>query len=187
MVDGLDVFRRIRESGRVDREDPDFHLVLERYAFARNTIPRLNSCIDDESRRKVLEELLGHPLDPSIILCTPFYTDWGMFISIGRNTFINGNCTMLDQGGINIGEDVLIGPGVSIITAGHPLDPSERRNGFNRPVVIEDNVWIGANSTILPGVTIGRNSVVAACSVVTRDVPPDTLVMGHPARVQRNL
>jgi acetyltransferase-like isoleucine patch superfamily enzyme len=102
--------------------------------------------------------------------------------------FVNQNCTFYDLGGIEIADDVMIGPNVSILTSSHPIEPAQRRNGvIASPVVIEKNVWIAAGVTIIGGVTVGENSVVAAGSVVTADVPPDTLVAGNPARVIRSI
>lgn len=112
----------------------------------------------------------------------------GTDIRVGRNVFVNQNCTFYDLGGLDIADDVMIGPNVSLITSGHPLEPSGRRTTVvAKPIVIERNVWIAAAVTIIGGVTVGENSVVAAGSVVTRDVPPDTLVGGNPARVIRSI
>lgn len=98
------------------------------------------------------------------------------------------NCTFYDLGGLDIADDVMIGPNVSLITSGHPIEPSRRRDGVVvNPIVIERNVWIAVGATIIGGVTVGENSVVAAGSVVTRDVPPNTLVGGNPARVIRTI
>jgi acetyltransferase-like isoleucine patch superfamily enzyme len=105
-----------------------------------------------------------------------------------RNVFINQNCTMYDLGGIDIADDVMIGPNVSLITSGHPLEPAQRRTGVTaKPIVIESGVWIAAGATVIGGVTVGKNSVVAAGSVVTKDVAPNTLVGGNPARVIRSI
>jgi acetyltransferase-like isoleucine patch superfamily enzyme len=102
--------------------------------------------------------------------------------------FVNQNCTFYDLGGLHIADDVMIGPNVSLITSGHPLDPATRRACVTaRPITIERNVWIAAGATIIGGVTVGENSVVAAGSVVTKDVPPNTLVGGNPARVIRSI
>jgi acetyltransferase-like isoleucine patch superfamily enzyme len=107
---------------------------------------------------------------------------------IGRNVFINQNCTFYDLGGIDIADEVMIGPNVSIITSGHPLEPSQRRSvTTGKPIVIERNVWIATGATIIGGVTIGENSVVAAGSVVTKDVPANTLAGGNPAGVIRGV
>jgi acetyltransferase-like isoleucine patch superfamily enzyme len=127
-------------------------------------------------------------VDESFLLIPPFYATGGDDTRIGRNVFINQNCTFYDLGGLDIGDDVMIGPNVSIITSGHPVEPSRRRAfTIAKPIVIERNVWIAAGATIIGGVTVGENSVVAAGSVVTRDVPPNTLVGGNPARFIRSI
>jgi acetyltransferase-like isoleucine patch superfamily enzyme len=132
--------------------------------------------------------LIGRTVDASCSLIPPFYTTGGENIRIGRNVFINQSCTMYDLGGIDIADDVMIGPNVSLITSGHPIAPSQRRAGVTAaPITIERNVWIAAGVTIIGGVTVGENAVVAAGSVVTRDVPPNTLVGGNPARVIRSI
>jgi acetyltransferase-like isoleucine patch superfamily enzyme len=138
--------------------------------------------------RALFSELIGKQLDDSFSLIPPFYTTGGVDINIGRNVFINQNCTFYDLGGLDIADDVMIGPNVSIITSGHPIEPSRRREGvIAKPIVIERNVWIAAGATIIGGVTVGENSVIAAGSVVTKDVPPNTLVGGNPARVIRSI
>ncbi|MET3663742.1 sugar O-acetyltransferase [Caulobacter sp. 1776] len=144
---------------------------------------------DDMDRiRVVFSDLIGQALDDGFALIPPFHTESGVHIRVGRNVFVNQNCTFYDLGGLDIGDDVMIGPNVSLITSGHPLAPSRRRDGVvAKPIVIERNVWIAAGATVIGGVTIGENSVVAAGSVVTRDVPPNTLVGGNPARVIRSI
>src|SRR5215472_17902081 len=138
--------------------------------------------------RALFSELIGKKVDESFLLIPPFYTAGGDEIRIGRNVFVNQNCTFYDLGGIGIADDVMIGPNVSIITAGHPLEPSQRRAAtIGKPIVIEKNVWIAAGATVIGGVTVGENSVVAAGSVVTKDVPANTLVGGNPARVIRSI
>jgi len=138
--------------------------------------------------RALFSELTGQTVDESFVLIPPFFTESGVNIRVGRNVFINQNCTLYDLGGIEIGDDVLIGPNVSIITSGHPLAPSERRSGVTAsPIRIERNVWIAAGATIIGGVTIGENSVVAAGAVVTKDVAPYSLVGGNPARLIRSI
>lgn len=143
---------------------------------------------DADAVRALFSELIGQPVDDSVLLIPPFYTTGGPDIRLGRNVFINQNCTFYDLGGLSIADDVMIGPNVSLITSGHPLAPSQRRDFVTaRPIAIERNVWIAAGATVIGGVTVGENSVVAAGSVVTRDVPPNTLVAGNPARVVRSL
>jgi acetyltransferase-like isoleucine patch superfamily enzyme len=141
-----------------------------------------------EEIRAVFSDLIGHKVDASFALIPPFYTTGGEDIRVGRNVFINQNCTMYDLGGIDIADDVMIGPNVSIITSSHPLEPSQRRAFvIAKPVVIGRNVWLAAGATILGGVTVGENSVVAAGAVVTRNVPRDSLVGGNPAKLIRSI
>jgi acetyltransferase-like isoleucine patch superfamily enzyme len=143
---------------------------------------------DADDIRALFSELIGKPVDDSFLMIPPFYTTGGVDIRVGRNVFVNQNCTFYDLGGLDIADDVMIGPNVSLITTGHPLEPSQRRAAvIAKPIVIERNVWIAAGATVIGGVTIGENSVVAAGSVVTKDVPPNTLVGGNPARVIRSI
>lgn len=138
--------------------------------------------------RALFSELIGKKVDDSFLLIPPFFTTGGLDISVGRNVFVNQNCTFYDLGGLDIADDVMIGPNVSIITSGHPIEPSRRRDFVvAKPIAIGRNVWIAAGATIIGGVTVGENSVVAAGSVVTRDVPPNTLVGGNPAKVIRSI
>ena len=143
---------------------------------------------DADQIRAVFSDLIGRAVDEGFSLIPPFYTTGGENIRLGRNVFINQNCTLYDLGGIDIGDDVMIGPNVSLTTSSHPLEPSQRRAFvLAKPIVIERNVWIAAGATIIGGVTIGENSVVAAGSVVTHDVPPNSLVGGNPARLIRTI
>lgn len=143
---------------------------------------------DADEVRALFSELIGKKVDGSFSLIPPFYTENGLNISVGRNVFVNQNCTFYDLGGLDIADDVMIGPNVSVITTGHPVDPARRRSFIvAKPIIIERNVWIAAGATIIGGVTVGENSVVAAGSVVTRDVPPNALAGGNPARVIRSI
>ena len=143
---------------------------------------------DAEEVRALFSELIGRKVDDSILLIPPFFTTGGTDIRVGRNVFVNQNCTFYDLGGLDIADDVLIGPNVSLITSGHPLEPARRR-GFTiaKPIAIERNVWIAAGAIVIGGVTVGENSVVAAGAVVTGDVPPNVLVGGNPAKVIRSI
>ena len=143
---------------------------------------------DADEVRALFSELIGKKVDDGFLLIPPFYTTGGADMRIGRNVFINQNCTFYDLGGLDIGDDVLIGPNVSIITSGHPVQPTGRHGvTIAKPIVIERNVWIAANATIIGGVTVGENSVVAAGSVVTRNVPANSLVGGNPAKIIRSI
>lgn len=174
----------------VPRGTPESAAMVASVRRAMAITPVLNrlTFADADQIRAVFSDLIGKELDDGFSLIPPFYTTGGENIRVGRDVFINQNCTMYDLGGIDIGDDVMIGPNVSIITSGHPLDPARRRAFVTaKPIVIERNVWIAAGATIIGGVTIGENAVVAAGSIVTRDVPPNTLVGGNPARVIRSI
>src|SRR3954452_8945844 len=138
--------------------------------------------------RALLGELTDQLLDPSVRVLPPFYTDSGRNLRFGRNVFVNHGCSAMDLGGITIGDDVMIAPNVQLISSGHPLDPATRRSQITTaPVRIGRGAWIAAGATVLQGVTIGDDAVVGAGAVVTKDVPPRTLVVGVPARVIRAL
>lgn len=135
----------------------------------------------------LMSELIGKPVDASFGLFPPFTADFGKNITIGQRVFINSGCHFQDQGGITIGDDVLIGHNVVLATLNHALKPDQRKDMIPAPIVIGRNVWIGANATVLPGVTIGDNAIVAAGAVVTRSVAEDTVVGGVPARVIKTI
>ncbi|MDO4319546.1 MAG: DapH/DapD/GlmU-related protein [Bacteroidales bacterium] len=132
-------------------------------------------------------ELTGSEIDDSFNFFPPFFTDCGKNLHIGRRVFINSGCKFQDQGGIYIGDDVLIGHNCLIATINHDPDPDRRADMTFAPVHIADKVWIGANATILPGVTIGYGAIIAAGAVVTKDVAPRTVVAGVPAHFIKNI
>jgi len=144
---------------------------------------KMNTAADVNTMRHYLSAIIGGKIDKSTTIFPPFHTNFGRFIQIGKTVFINHACTFLDMGGITIEDEVLIGPKVSLITENHPLEPADRKALICKPIFIRRNAWIGAASTILPGVTIGANAVVAAGAVVSKDVPPNTIVAGVPAKV----
>ena len=140
-----------------------------------------------EERVAIMTELTGRKVPASFRLFPPFTTDCGKNLRIGERVFINSGCRFQDQGGITIGDNALIGHNVVIATLNHELDPETRAATTPRPVIIGDRVWIGANATVLPGVTVGEGAVVAAGAVVSKDVEPRTIVGGVPARVIREI
>lgn len=140
-----------------------------------------------EEIRQIMGRLTSREVGEGFTLFPPFYTDFGKNIAIGRNVFINSGCHFQDQGGIAIGDGALIGHNVVLATVNHALEPEKRRRNRYAPIRIGENVWIGSNATILPGVTLGDWAVVAAGAVVTKDVPPMTVVGGVPARVLRTI
>jgi maltose O-acetyltransferase len=139
-------------------------------------------------RQAMLQQLLGHIGENSVIE-PPFYCVYGPNIHIGDHVFLNVLCTILDCNEVRIGNHVMIGPLVQLYTAAHDLQAEARNQGYEvaKPIVIEDNVWLGGGAIVLPGVTIGRNAVVGAGAVVTRDVRPNAVVAGNPARVIREI
>jgi acetyltransferase-like isoleucine patch superfamily enzyme len=174
----------------IPRGTPESAAMLADVKRAMAITAALNRLTFDDAGevRALFSDLIGQTVDDSFLLIPPFYATGGAGIRVGRNVFVNQNCTFYDLGGIDIADDVMIGPNVSIITSGHPIAPSQRRAGVvAAPVMIERNVWIAAGAIIIGGVTVGENSVVAAGSVVTRDVPPNSLVGGNPARVIRSI
>ncbi|MGF1684654.1 sugar O-acetyltransferase [Photobacterium minamisatsumaniensis] len=142
---------------------------------------------DKDKRQPLINELLGRESDAWVE--SPFYCDYGYNIQTGNGFYVNHGCTILDCAPIIIGDNCLLAPGVVIATAGHPLDPVERAAGeeFAKAITIGNDVWIGANATICPGVTIGDNVVIGAGSVVVKDLPPNTVCAGSPAKPIRTL
>lgn len=137
--------------------------------------------------REILGRLTGKPMDESINLFPPFYTDCGKNLTFGKNVFLNSGCKFQDQGGIFIGDGCLIGHNVVLATLNHNLDPNHRGDLIPAPIHIGKNVWIGSNATVLAGVTIGDGAVIAAGAVVTKSVPEKTIAGGVPARVMKTI
>lgn len=136
-----------------------------------------------EEIRALMSKLTGKLIDESFGMFPPFYTDCGKNITVGKRVFINSGCRFQDQGGIAIGDDALIGHNVVLATLNHGFAPDSRKDLYPAPITIGRNVWIGANSTVLPGVTVGDNSIIAAGAVVTKDVPENAVVAGVPAKI----
>ncbi|ONI75825.1 transferase [Kribbella sp. ALI-6-A] len=169
---------------------PDFPAFRERVLQAIRGTEQLNKLPYDHQPAILAawSRLTGQPVDETFHLIPPVYSDHGINIRVGQHVFVNQGCRFNDIGGIEVGDHVMIGPDVSLISSGHPVTPSERRSGITAaPIRIERNVWIGASAMILQGVTVGEDSVVGAGAVVTHDVPPGTLVVGSLARVVRTI
>lgn len=165
--------------------------LLEELNAVKEIIHDYNSLRPSENRKRleILKDLLGYIEDDEVIINQPFYCDYGKQISVGRRFFANFNLTILDEAPVTIGDDCFIGPNVSIYTACHSTDPTERntREEWAEPVTIGNNVWIGGSVTILPGVTIGDNVTIGAGSVVTKDIPSDTVAVGNPCKVIKHI
>jgi acetyltransferase-like isoleucine patch superfamily enzyme len=169
-------------------QSTEFQAMAERVLRVTELTSRLNVLpFDDEAgKAELFEKILGRPLPARVTIYPPFYTDHGLRLDLAERVFINQGCTFLDYAGIRIGERVMVGPKVTFITSGHPVDPQERRLYLTgAPIDVAENVWIGAGATILPGVSIGRDAVIAAGAVVADDVPAASLVTGPKASVRR--
>ncbi|WP_193103914.1 DapH/DapD/GlmU-related protein [Brachybacterium sp. FME24] len=177
------------DSGETIPANSPLHAVMhETSQEALRITGELNGSYHEPARvRELLAELTGRVVDESVTLFPPFTSDFGKNIRLGKRVFLNAGCRFQDQGGVEIGDDCLIGHNTVIATLNHDLAPSSRGDLMPAPVVVGRNVWIGANVTILPGVSIGDDAVVAAASVVTKDVPARALVVGSPARVIRSV
>lgn len=182
-----DIFDRMRAGELFRLDDPEYPKVLEVVSRTIRLSAALNTSTDVEQVRQRLGEIIGTELDKGTTVFPPFYTNFGRHIQMGKNVFINHACTFLDMGGIIIEDDVLIGPKVNLITENHPLNPANRKALITKPIVVKRNAWIGAAATILPGITIGENAVVAAGAVVLKDVPANTVVGGVPAKIIRTI
>ncbi len=179
-----DVINSFREGAEKRLEDEEFAKNLFQDAI-RVTMELNNKYHTPEEIRKIMAELTGKKIDDTFRMFPPFYTDFGKNITIGKNVFINSGCHFQDQGGIEIGDGCLIGHNVVLATINHDLYPENNRINHYAPIKLGKSVWIGSNSTMLPGVTVGDWAVIAAGAVVTRDVPPFTIAGGVPAKVIR--
>lgn len=153
----------------------------------KTTMELNNKYHTSEEIVELFSKLTDKPVDKSFRMFPPFYTDCGINITVGKNVFINCCCKFQDQGGIEIGDNVLIGHSVVIATLNHDFTPEKRADMTPKRVKIGSNVWIGSNAVILPGVTIGEGSVIGAASVVTKDVPPFSIAVGNPAKVIKSI
>ena len=179
--------RKRRETGQAYQLDGP---MLEEMRRQRRLLQRFNQTDagDFEALREQLPGLLA-AVGNGCSICPPFYCDYGTGISVGDRFFANFNCVILDAAPVTIGNDVFLGPNVSIYTSGHPMHPAGRNAGYEYalPVTVGNDVWIGGNSVLLPGVTVGNGCVIGAGSVVNRDIPPHSFAAGNPCRVIREI
>nr|WP_315247257.1 DapH/DapD/GlmU-related protein [uncultured Flavobacterium sp.] len=181
-----DIFERLLTGETILPNDSQITRLREEAFAVKALLTQINNSSNPEEITQILSRILEKDVRDTVVF-TPVYINYGKHITIGKNVFINFDCTFLALGGITIEDDVLIGPKVSLITENHPLNPLERKGLICKPILIKKNAWIGANATILPGVTIGENAVVAAGAVVSKDVPDNTIFGGIPAKFIKNL
>ena len=182
-----DIFEQLRNGETIASNNPEAYKLREASFATKKLLVRLNNSFDPAEIRDLLSQITGSAIDESVALFTPLYINYGKHTTIGKNVFINFDCVFLDLGGITIEDNVLIAPKVSLLSEGHPVSPSERQSLVPGHIHIKKNAWIGAGATILPGVTIGENAVVAAGAVVSKDVPANTIVGGIPAKHIKNI
>lgn len=182
-----DIFERLTNGENIPSGDPQRHKLRDASYLTKKLLLQMNNSDNREEIREILSQITGSQIDETTDVFTPLYINYGKNTKIGKNVFINFDCVFLDLGGITIEDNVMIAPKVSILSEGHPLDPEERGSLIPGHVHIKRNAWVGAGSTILSGVTIGENSVVAAGAVVSKDVPANCVVGGIPAKVIKNI
>ena len=165
-----------------DKELLEIRLKAEDLCFELNNIRPSET----EKRAEILKELLPH-MEENCVVLSPVYADYGLYTKIGHDSFINHNAYFMDGGGITIGSHCFIGPNCGMYTAVHATIAEERNQGLEKalPIVMGDNCWLGGDVTILPGVTIGNNTIIGAGSVVTKDIPDNVVAVGNPCRVLR--
>lgn len=178
-----DIFERLRNGEIVPADDPQSYKLREASYATKELLVQMNNSTDPKEIRRLLSQITGTEIDESTAVFTPLYINYGRHTTIGKNVFINFDCTFLDLGGITIEDNVLIAPKVSLLSEGHPVSPENRQSLIPGHIHIKKNAWIGANATILPGVTIGENAIVAAGAVVSKDVPDNAIVGGVPAKI----
>ncbi|MBK8506588.1 MAG: sugar O-acetyltransferase [Saprospiraceae bacterium] len=177
-----DIFDQLRNGDTIAANNPEAYKLRDASYASKQLLVQMNNSSDPSEIRELLSQITGSAIDESVAVFTPLYINYGKHTKIGKNVFINFDCVFLDLGGITIEDGVLIAPKVSLLSEGHPVSPDKRHSLVPKHIHIKKNAWIGANVTILQGVTIGENSVVAAGSVVSKDVPDNVMVGGAPAK-----
>ena len=177
------------EQGKAITGGTEAHTFLVQYSneAMRITAELNGSYHEPEEVRALFSRLTGKDIGASFFMFPPFYTDFGKNITIGKNIFFNTGCTFQDRGGIVIGDGTQIGQNVVLCTLNHGIAPEKRHITYPSPIVLGKNVWIGANATVLPGVTVGENAIIAAGAVVTKNVPVNCIVAGVPAKVIKRI
>ena len=186
-MQATDIFEKLRNGETISSSDAQAFKMRKASFATKAVLLKMNNTANPSEIRQFLSEITGTEIHESVTVFTPLHINYGKHTKIGKNVFINFDCVFLDLGGIIIEDNVQIAPKVSLLTESHPLNPTERQSLIPKPIRIKKNAWIGANATILQGVTIGENAVVAAGSVVSKDVPDNVVVGGIPAKIIKNI
>ncbi|GEO08255.1 DapH/DapD/GlmU-related protein [Segetibacter aerophilus] len=181
------IFERLQNGEPISAKDPEAFQLRDASFATKKLLVQLNNSSNAVEIRDLLSQITGSEIDESVAVFTPLYINYGKNTKIGKNVFINFDCVFLDLGGITIEDDVLIAPNVKLLSEGHPINPNDRQSLVPGHIHVKKNAWIGAGVTILPGVTIGENAVVAAGAVVSKDVDANSVVGGVPARHIKNI
>ena len=181
------IFERVKNGEIISPTDKDAYKMREASFATKKLLVEMNNASDPAEIKDFLSQITETEIDESVTVFTPLYINYGKHTKIGKNVFIKFDCVFLDLGGITIEDNVLIAPKVSLLTEGHPTSIEDRHSLVPKPILIKKNAWIGANTTILQGVTIGENAIVASGSVVSKDVPDNTIVGGIPAKILKTI
>jgi acetyltransferase-like isoleucine patch superfamily enzyme len=181
------IFERLRDGETIPANDPEGYKMRDASFATKKLLVQMNNSSSPTEIRDLLSQITGSEIDKSVDVFTPLYINYGKHTKIGKNVFINFDCTFLDLGGITIEDNVLLAPKVSLLSEGHPVSPENRHSLLVGHIHIKKNAWIGAGAIILPGVTIGENSIVAAGAVVSTSVPDNTIAGGIPAKVIKEI
>jgi len=181
------IFNRLLNGETIPAMDPGSSQVRKASFATKQLLLKMNNSSDANEIRDLLSQITNRGIDESVCIFTPLYINYGKHTKIGKNVFINFDCTFLDLGGIIIEDNVLIAPKVSLLSEGHPISPENRHSLIPGKIHIKKNAWIGTGAIILQGVTIGENAIVAAGAIVSKDVPDNTIVGGIPAKIIKTI
>lgn len=176
------IFERLLKGEIIHPTDPENFKLRKATFETMKWVQQLNNSSNPKLIRRLLSQITGQEIYSTVVVFPPFHINYGRNTRFGQDVFINFGCTFLDLGGIDLEDNVLLGPGVKLLTESHPIAPQDRRSLVAEAIRIKKNAWIGANATILKGVTVGENAIVAAGAVVTSDVEDNTIVGGIPAQ-----
>jgi acetyltransferase-like isoleucine patch superfamily enzyme len=181
------IFNRLKAGESILPNDPEAYKLREASFSTKKVLVQMNNSSNPTEIRTLLSQITATEIDESVTVFTPLHINYGKHTKIGKNVFINFDCVFLDLGGITIEDNVQIAPKVSLLSEGHPISSENRHSLTVAPIHIKKNAWIGANATILQGVTVGENAIVATGSVVLNDVPDNTIVGGIPAKILKTI